>query len=249
MGAELSLMGRFFGMVSRRLMLLSPFTIGIPGNTRSTAPMNHLVLLGDSTLDNKAYVPPGRDVTALLKRALPQSWTVSLLAFDGAVIADVEKQVRSLPGDATQLLISVGGNDGLRDANLLGQPVSTIAEALAQLDKLRGRFEDNYRRMLERVGRYGLGVAICSIYRPRFDDPALQLASRAALPLLNDIITGEAFARGLDLLDLRLLFDHPDDFSNTIEPSAQGGLKMAKAIAGMLVGEQEVMKRSQVVVR
>src|SRR4051812_37151558 len=101
-------------MVSRRLMLLSPLANGlasIPGNTGSTAPMNHLVLLGDSTLDNKVYVPPGSDVTALLKRTLPQSWTVTLLAFDGAMIRDVEKQVRSLPRDATQLLISVGGNN------------------------------------------------------------------------------------------------------------------------------------------
>jgi hypothetical protein len=239
-------------MVSRRLVLFSPFAIGLASiweRTGSGAPMNHLVLLGDSTLDNKAYVPPGTDVTALLKRALPQSWTVSLLAFDGAIIADVEKQVRSLPRDATQLLISVGGNDGLRDASLLGQPVSTVAEALVQLDGLRVRFENEYQRMLETVGRHGLRVAICSIYRPSFEDAALQLASRAALPLLNDVITGEAFARGLDLLDLRLLFDDPDDFSNTIEPSAQGGAKMAKAIAAMLAGEHEAIKRSQVFAR
>jgi hypothetical protein len=239
-------------MVDRRFLLFSSLTAALaltPNPTEASEPMNHLVLLGDSTFDNRAYVPPRCEVIALLKRTLPAGCQASLLAVDGSLIADVEQQIASLPRDATHLLISVGGNDGLQHAALLSRPVASVAEALAHLDDMRVRFEDGYRRMLDKVCRYGLPVAICSIYRPRFDDTALQLASQAALPLLNDAITREAFARGLDLLDFRLLFDDPADFSHTIEPSAQGGAKMARAIVGMLVGENSMVRRSQVFVR
>jgi lysophospholipase L1-like esterase len=211
--------------------------------------MNHLVLLGDSTFDNRAYVSQGSDVAALVRQALPNNWTISLLAQDGAMIADIVKQLASLPADATHLLVSVGGNDGLRDAAVLGQSVSTVAEALAELDKVRARFEDEYRRMLDAVIVYKLPVGICTIYAPPFQERALQLATRTALPLLNDVITREAFARALDVVDLRLLFDDPNDFTDIIEPSAQGGTKMARAIAEMLNRRRDQTNRSEIFVR
>ena len=42
---------------------------------------------------------------------------------------------------------------------------------------------------------------------------------------------GCALARGFSVLDMRALFDDPDDYANPIEPSAQGGAKIAAAIA------------------
>jgi hypothetical protein len=47
-----------------------------------------LVLLGDSILDNKAYVQPGeRDVVAHLRaKLLPAEWSVELWAVDGAML-------------------------------------------------------------------------------------------------------------------------------------------------------------------
>jgi hypothetical protein len=51
-----------------------------------------------------------------------------------------------------------------------------------------------------------------------------------ALTLLNDKITRQAFARGLTLIDLRLICDDAD-FANPIEPSARGGAKIAQAIS------------------
>jgi len=36
---------------------------------------------------------------------------------------------------------------------------------------------------------------------------------------------------GLDVLELRLICTEPEDYANPIEPSGQGGLKIARAIA------------------
>jgi hypothetical protein len=54
--------------------------------------------------------------------------------------------------------------------------------------------------------------------------------SMGALTAFNDAITHEAFAAGLPLIDLRILCNQDEDFANPIEPSAQGGQKIANAI-------------------
>ena len=48
--------------------------------------------------------------------------------------------------------------------------------------------------------------------------------------LLNDKIR-QTFARGLTLIDLRLICNEDADFANPIEPSARGGAKIAQAIS------------------
>jgi hypothetical protein len=49
--------------------------------------------------------------------------------------------------------------------------------------------------------------------------------------LFNDVITRTAFAIGAALIDLRLICDADEDYANPIEPSVQGGDKIASAIA------------------
>jgi hypothetical protein len=58
-----------------------------------------------------------------------------------------------------------------------------------------------------------------------------------ALTALNDRITRAAFARGTSLIDLRLICAEDADYANPIEPSAQGGAKIAAAIAAFATGE------------
>ena len=52
-----------------------------------------------------------------------------------------------------------------------------------------------------------------------------------ALSVFNDTITREAAARGLALIDLRLICTEDEDLANPIEPSVIGGAKIANAIA------------------
>jgi hypothetical protein len=75
-----------------------------------------------------------------------------------------------------------------------------------------------------------LPLAVCTIYEARFPEPVTRRLAATALTTLNDAITREAFARGIDCIDLRILCDDDRDFANPIEPSVHGGAKIARAI-------------------
>lgn len=55
-----------------------------------------------------------------------------------------------------------------------------------------------------------------------------------ALGLFNDVIVEEASLRLLPILDTRAIFTDSGDYANPIEPSVQGGQKLADEIAGLI---------------
>ena len=199
--------------------------------------MAHIVLLGDSVFDNAAYVAGGHDVVRQLRAILPSGWRATLNALDGAVIADVTGQLRKVASDATHVVISAGGNDALGPAHVLDQKLGSMAEALDVLSGVREAFRAGYAAMLDEVLRRGLATAVCTIYEPRFPDPVLRRQAATALTALNDAITREAFVRGVDCIDLRVLCNEDQDFANPIEPSVHGGEKIARAILAFVSKE------------
>ena len=87
--------------------------------------MESVVLLGDSVFDNKAYTAGAPDVAAHLRRFLGDA-RVTLCAIDGATTVDLGPQLDRVPKHATRVLLSLGGNDALENADLLsawGEPV------------------------------------------------------------------------------------------------------------------------------
>jgi hypothetical protein len=193
--------------------------------------VGHAVLLGDSIFDNAAYVGGAPDVVQQVRQRLPQGSKATLAAVDGSKIGDVGRQLRRVPADATHLVLSVGGNDALSSSDFLSTPARSAAEVLSGLADIGERFERGYLAMLTDVLAHELPTAICTIYYPRFPDAALQKVAVAALTVFNDCIVRAAFAHGLPLLDLRLICTEAEDYANSIEPSAQGGEKIARAIA------------------
>jgi lysophospholipase L1-like esterase len=196
--------------------------------------MIHVVLLGDSILDNGAYVGTGPAVIDQLAAGLPAGSRATLGAIDGSVTRDVARQLRTLPSDATHLVVSVGGNDALGQSAVLEAPARSVAEAVARLATIRDEFASAYRHMLDAVAERGLPTAICTIYDPRFPDPERQRLAVTGLSLFNDIITREAFARSLALVDLRLICNDDEDYANPIEPSSAGGAKIVNAILAFI---------------
>jgi hypothetical protein len=191
----------------------------------------HVVLLGDSIFDNAAYVGGGPDVISQLREELP-GWKCSLLAVDGDVIAGVARQMAALPLDATHLVVSVGGNDALGYAPLLQERTASVAEALLLLAGAVETFDVGYRAMLAAAMAPGLPTSVCTIYdTPPSPD---QKVIKAALSLFNDAITRAAFSAGAPLIDLRLICSEDEDYANPIEPSSQGGRKIARAIAALM---------------
>ncbi|HLE25828.1 MAG TPA: SGNH/GDSL hydrolase family protein [Thermodesulfobacteriota bacterium] len=192
---------------------------------------HHITLLGDSILDNGAYVQPGEpDVITQLRGKLPEEWQATLRAVDGSITDDVKGQVRGLPEDASFLIVSVGGNDALSHISIFNQNAQSTAEVLQRLADIRDKFQRNYQSMLKTVLSCNLPTAICSIYYPRFPDPALQRVAIVGLSVFNDCIIYETFRFRLPLIDLRLICNEDRDYANEIEPSVHGGEKITDAI-------------------
>jgi hypothetical protein len=201
-------------------------------------PVEHIILLGDSLIDNKAYVGGGLDVAAQLSSVLSKA-KVTRLARDGAVTAGVIGQLDQVPKDATHLVISAGGNDALQQSHILNEATSSVEEVLSKLAGIQGRFRQSYGQMLDLAQSRKLRLAVCTVYDPRFPDQARRRVASVALSVINDAITREAFSRGLDVIDLRVLFNEDRDFANAIEPSVQGGMKLARAIRRFASGKAE----------
>jgi GDSL-like Lipase/Acylhydrolase family len=191
--------------------------------------MNHIILLGDSILDNAAYVEDGPAVIDQLKAKLPKSWNATLRAVDGSTTADIKTQLLQLPSDTSHLVISVGGNNALLRLEFLQERASSVAEVMSRLAQLGEEFQHSYQSMLQKALVHKKPTILCTIYYPQFSEP-YQTIAIAALTMFNDAILRAAFVAGLPVIDLRLLCNDPADYANPIEPSEIGGEKIAKTI-------------------
>ena len=186
----------------------------------------HLVLLGDSVFDNQAYVARGRAVVDHLRRTLPPSDRVTLLAMDGDGSQDIPDQLRRLPPDTTHLALSVGGNDVLGCLHAFNAPCRSVSEAFTHLNELQSQFASSYRSAVSMVARWQLPCVVCTIYD---QVPGLMPPLTTALSLFNDVITRELIRLRWGVLDLRDLLVDAEDYSavSPIEPSDGGGKKIA----------------------
>jgi hypothetical protein len=217
-----------------------------PDEIREQRDMGHLVLLGDSTFDNAAYVRPGETVLDSLKVGLPDRWRATLVASDGSMIGDIPRQLERVPADATHLVLSVGGNDLMGEASALGVRVETVGQGMRLLADIRDRFDRDYLGLLDALDTRGLPAAVCTIYNPRFPDATLQREAVAALGLFNDIIIRAAHDRRVPVIELRALCTDDDDFATPIEPSGTGAEKIARAICD-LVSRHDFSRRQAII--
>lgn len=195
--------------------------------------MSHVVLLGDSIFDNASYVPGRPAVIDQMRTSLPRGWRATLLAVDGAVASDVPRQLSSLPEDATHLVVSVGGNDALKNSGIIEESRLTVAQGFRKLADVQERFRRDYGQMLDAVVARGKPTAVCTIYD---SVPGLVREAVTALSIFNDVILGEAFRRGLPVGDLRLICTDARDYSSLspIEPSEGGGTKIVQLLRQIL---------------
>ncbi len=195
---------------------------------------NHIALLGDSIFDNAAYTRGAPDVVTHLRRLLPDSWEATLCAVDGATTLGLAAQLSRVPRDASHLVIAIGGNDALQNSDLLSLPVSSSAEALTIFANRVAAFERTYRMAIVQALRLERHTAVCTVYNGALEADRATIA-RVGLALFNDVILRTAVDLRLDALELRSICTEAADYANPIEPSDQGGLKIARAIS-LLVG-------------
>ena len=209
--------------------------------------MPHVVLLGDSILDNGAYTGGGPDVVTQLRAALPAGWAATLAAVDGSVAAHLPGQVARIPRDATHLVVSAGGNDALGHTDLLTRRAQSAAQVLGWLADAAEEFERRYRAGLAAVLARGLPTVVCTIYHGNFPDAEFQRLAVTALGAFNDAILRAAFEEGLTVIDLRLICNEPADYANPIEPASHGGEKIARALARAVGARPDGGRRAAIV--
>ena len=193
-----------------------------------------VVLLGDSIFDNSHYVNPGQSVSDHLTRLLPRPMKFKLLAVDGSITSQVLEQLGGMPKVATHVFVSTGGNDALiAKFELFPQSDSKPHNALELLAKFQTAFRKDYSKLLTALKKLSLPVTVCTIYDAI---PGLEAIHRTALSVFNDTIVLEATRRKFSVIDLRLLCGEATDYSTVspIEPSEEGGCKIAKAIVERL---------------
>jgi lysophospholipase L1-like esterase len=111
--------------------------------------MTHLALVGDSSIDNKAYTNGGPAVSDHVRALAPAGSKVTLCAIDGTTTSNVDRQFTSIPADATHVVLSLGGNDAILSAELLDTPVQSTGQAL-DLFRARARaFAEAYQHVLD----------------------------------------------------------------------------------------------------
>jgi hypothetical protein len=193
----------------------------------------HVILAGDSIFDNATYVPGEPCLTDQLRALVGDGSSVSMIAVDGDYASDVSRQVRSLPEGATHILVSAGGNDALTHSHKLGYDYLTSEDLFKEWADIQAEFRREYQQMLEAVLALQLHTAICTIYDAV---PVVGPVEVTALSLFNDVITTEGITRGIPIVDLRRVCVESGDYSpiSPIEPSSQGGEKIASAIKRML---------------
>lgn len=194
----------------------------------------HIALLGDSIFDNAAYTSGAPDVVTHLRSLLSPRWQATLCAVDGATTTTLEAQLAGVPDDATDVVVSVGGNDALQSMDLLGRRVTSVTQALQAFAEPIAVFERRYRSVIEKVLDLKRRTCVCTIYNGALE-PDLAVAAVTGVRLFNDVILRTALELDLRAIELRSVCTEPADYANPIEPSGEGGLKIARAIVGVLL--------------
>ena len=199
-------------------------------------------LHGDSILDNRSYVFSGNDecsVAEHLTDLVVPPTKVILKATDGFVTADTTAALNKMSAfsEDTLAVVSCGGNDALRfrASGDMQKHVYSIIQAMEVLLPHLQQFEKDYEQMLwQLTNTYEKkNVRVCTIYNKiPVDGAEITEEQLLALRLWNDVITEQANSYGVGVIDLRNVCNEAKDYSymSPIEPSHQGGEKIAKAI-------------------
>lgn len=217
----------------------------VPDETESV----HIVLLGDSTLDNGRYLNYACGELSverqLCLRCSERSWDMTALAQDGSLLEDVlVRQIPLIPSHATHIVFSASGNDLLSLLNemvaanfSLGSMYSAIVEGLKKV-------AERYQAVLQALQSLGCHLACCTVYRPNFSHLFFKSLAMLSLGLHNSRIQQISTDLDCSLIDLANLFDCHEDFANPLELSTRGGAKVVENVTAFVLDHPVVaMKR------
>ena len=196
-----------------------------------------LVLLGDSIIDNKAYVLEG-ELSVFEHIKSKTQIPVTQLALDGATTDDViSSQINNIPFGASHIVLSIGGNDLLNEIGFLMEDFKyTPNHVLKRCQLLIAPITQKYESIVSQLQTTSrANLLLCTVYEGdlegsvMYDDIAI--SSRAMLSLFNDSVYKTQNMFKTEILELRHIFTSSKDYANPIEPCHIGGGKLANAIS------------------
>mmetsp|Transcript_107847 Transcript_107847/g.300692 ORF Transcript_107847/g.300692 Transcript_107847/m.300692 type:complete len:332 (-) Transcript_107847:162-1157(-) len=199
----------------------------------------HIVLLGDSTLDNGRYLNLAFGELSvekqLSKRCTERGWEMTALAQDGSMLEDVlVRQLPLIPDRATHIVLSASGNDLLA---LLNQMVMAQFTARSMYEAIGNgliQVAERYRDLIQTLKGLGCHLACCTVYRPNFNHIFFKSLAVLSLGMHNSRI--QQISTDLDccVIDLANMFDHQEDFANPLELSTRGGSKVVENVTAFV---------------
>lgn len=181
-----------------------------------------IVLIGDSMLNNSAYVLANQSVPDLLSKKLVGN-TVYNFAKDGATINDcyaqLDKISTELNNSRTSIVVSCGGNNILSSRSL--KP--------ADMNNLFNEYSELLKSIKTRVPNASLYVI--NLYTPTNSH---YVSYHKAIDQWNQLLEDNKSSLQYKIINTSSLLVTDEDFTYNIEPSEKGGKKIVEAIVNSL---------------
>jgi len=199
----------------------------------------HLVLIGDSTLDNGRYLDLAQGELSverqLHKRCMERGWDMTVLAQDGSLLDDVRhRQMPLIPEQATHIVLSASGNDLLSLLNEMVVANFTLGSMYATIGSGLARVAEDYKEMLQDLKRLGCHLACCTLYSPNFNHMFFKSLAGFSLGLHNSRIKQTSVDLDCSVIDFANMFDSSEDFANPLELSTRGGSKLIENVTNFV---------------
>ena len=179
----------------------------------------NIVLIGDSMLNNSAYVYANQSVPDILSKELTGN-TVYNFAKDGSTIADCYTQLDKISIDLnnsnTYIFLSCGGNNILNSRQKMNTNTTT---------NLFDKYSELITSIRTRVPNAQLYVL--NLYYPANTH---YTSYHSTIEQWNNLLEDNASGLGYTMINLSSLLVLEDDFVYNIEPSAKGGQKIVNEI-------------------
>jgi hypothetical protein len=185
----------------------------------------NVVLIGDSMLNNSAFVDQDQSVADLLSNKLAGSATVYNFAKDGATIADCYAQldkISSVP--KSTIFVSCGGN------NILNSRQSVDSDYVTNLF---GQYSEFIQSVKTVVPSDKSNIYVLNLYTPASGH---YTSYHSAIEQWNQLIDDNASSLGYTVIKTSNLLTLDEDFVYGIEPSYKGGKKLASKLFYIVSG-------------
>lgn len=199
----------------------------------------HIVLLGDSTLDNGRYLDMARGELSVEKQlqkvCMEHNWGMTVLAQDGSLLEDVKyRQLPLIPECATHIVFSASGNDLLSLLNEMVVANFTLSSMYATIGSGLNKVSQNYRDILQELKALGCHLACCTLYQPNFNHLFFKSLAGFSLGLHNSRIKQTSVDLDCSVIDFANMFDSSEDFANPLELSTVGGSKLVENVSAFV---------------